>query len=115
MKFTFVGSGKKSVSTELAKYFPDMFLVLGDIVGIDENVVQIHDDTNIEHVGENVVHKSLEGCWCISKPFRHYQPFERAISGSKSHLPFFSSGESDEMICMLEIDFGVYSCFAWGV
>src|SRR5882724_10633527 len=113
MKLAFVGSGEKAVTAESAKYFPDMFLVLGDVVGIDENVVQIHDDTNVDHVSENVIHKSLEGCGGVSKPFRHYQPLERPISGSKSRLPFLSGGKSNEMICVLKIDFGVYSCLSW--
>ena len=115
MKFTFVGMGQKSISMESAQYFPDMFLVLGNIVGIDENVVQIHDDTNVKHVSEDVIHKSLEGCGSVSKPFRHYQPLERPVSGSECSFPFFSSSESDEVICMPEINFGVYSCFAWCV
>src|SRR5882724_4598994 len=98
---------------ESAEYFPDMFLMLGDIVRINEDVIQIDDDTNVDHVSENVVHKSLEGCGSVSKPFRHYQPLKRPVSGSKSRLPFFSSGKSDKMIWVPEIDFGVYSCFSW--
>src|SRR5882724_2976093 len=107
MEFTFVCSGKKSVSTESAKYFLDMFLMLSNIVGINEDVVQIDDNTNVDHIHENVIHKSLEGCGGISKPFRHYQPLERPISGSECSFPFFSSGKLNKVICMPEINFGV--------
>ena len=72
VEFAFVCMGKKSVSTESAKYFSDMSLVFGNIVRVDEYIVQIDDDNDVNHVRKNVVHKPLENCWGISKPFRHY-------------------------------------------
>src|SRR5882724_8693558 len=72
VEFAFVCTGKKSVSMESAKYFSDMSLVFGNIVRVDEYIVQIDDDNDVNHVHENVVHKPLESCWGISKPFRHY-------------------------------------------
>ena len=58
------------------EYFPNMEFVLGNIVGIDEDIVQVYDDYDVNHIRKNVVHKSLKGSGCISKPFRHYQPLE---------------------------------------
>jgi len=55
--------------------------VLGNVVGIDENVVQIDDDYDVNHIHEDVVHESLKSCWCISKPFRHYQPTRKNHNG----------------------------------
>jgi len=49
-----------------------MSLVFGNVVRVDENVVQIDDDNDVNHVHENVIHKPLESCWGISKSFRHY-------------------------------------------
>ena len=63
-------------SMESAEYFPNMGFVLRNVVGIDEDVIQIYDDYDVDHIHENVVHKSLKGCGCISKPFRHYQPLK---------------------------------------
>src|SRR5882672_1190309 len=60
MEFAFVCTGKKSISTEFAKYFSDMSLVFGNVVRVDEDVVQIDDDNDINHVREDVVHKPLE-------------------------------------------------------
>jgi len=76
MELAFVCMGKKSVSTESAEYFLNMEFVLGNIVGIDEDVIQIYDDYDVNHIHEDVVHKSLKSGGCISKPFRHYQPLE---------------------------------------
>src|SRR5882724_1064072 len=81
MEFAFVCMGKKSISVESAEYFPNMEFVLGNIVRIDEYVVQIYDDYDINHICKNVFHKSLKSGRCISKPFRHYQPLEGTMGG----------------------------------
>src|SRR5882724_3978840 len=57
VKFAFVCMGKKSVSVESAKYFSDVSLVFGNIVRIDEYVIQIYDDYGVNHICKNVVHK----------------------------------------------------------
>ena len=90
MELAFVCMGKKSVSAESAEYFLNMEFVLRNIVRIDEDVVQIYDDYDINHIRENVVHKSLKRSGCISKPFWHYQPFEGTVAGSECSLPFVS-------------------------
>jgi len=76
MELTFVCTGKKSISMESLEYFPDMGLMFRNVVRIDEDVVQIDDDYSVNHICEDLIHKSLKSCWCISKPFRHYQPLE---------------------------------------
>src|SRR5882672_8535800 len=90
VELAFVCTGKKSVSTESVKYFSDVSLVFGNVVRIDEDVIQIDNDNDVNHVCEDVVHKPLESRWCISKPFRHYQPLERSIASSECSLPFVS-------------------------
>jgi len=76
MELAFVCMGKKSVSAESAEYFPNMEYVFRNVVGIDEDVIQIYDDYDVNHICENVIHKYLKSSGCISKPFRHYQPLE---------------------------------------
>src|SRR5882724_9599605 len=72
VKFTFVCMGKKSISVESAKYFSNVSLMFGNVVRVDEDVIQIDDDNDINHIHENIVHKPLESHWGISKPSRHY-------------------------------------------
>src|SRR5882672_4741785 len=115
VELAFVCTGQKSVSAESSEYFPNMSFVLGNVVGIDEDVVQIDDDYDVDHIREDVIHELLESCWCISKPFRNYQPFEGTISGSEGSLPFVSMRNLDKMVCVSEVDFGVDSCFTWCV
>jgi len=78
--------------------------VFGDVVRVDEYVIQINNDNDIDHVHEDIIHKSLKHCWCISKPFRHYQPLEGTITGLECSFPFVSIDYLDKMICMPEID-----------
>jgi len=115
VELTFVCMGKQSISTEPMKYFLNVSFVFRNVVRIDENVIQIYDDNDINHICEDVVHKSLKSCWSISKPFRHYQPFEGTVMGPEGSLPFISRCNLNEMVCMPEVDFGVDSCFSWCV
>ena len=93
MEFAFVCMGKKSISGESAEYFPNVEFVLRNIVGIDEDVIQIYDDYDdydVNHICEDVIHKSLKSDRCISKPFGHYQPLKGTIVGLEFSLPFIS-------------------------
>ena len=69
MELAFVCMGKKTISMESVEYFPTVEFVLGNVVGIDEDVIQIYDDYDVDHIRED---KSLKSGRCISKPFRHY-------------------------------------------
>jgi len=90
MELTFICTGKKSISMESAEYLSNVEFVLGNVVGIVEDVIQIYDDYDIDHVCKNVIHKSLKHGRCISEPFRHYQPLEGTVSGPECSLPFVS-------------------------
>src|SRR5882724_33325 len=46
-----------------------MWALCSNVVGINEDVIQIYDDYDVNH-------KSLKCGRCISKPFRHYQPLK---------------------------------------
>ena len=41
MELAFICMGKKSVSAESVEYFPNVEFVLGNVVGIDEDVIHI--------------------------------------------------------------------------
>ena len=90
MKFAFICTGEKAVSMEAVEYLPDVSFVLGKVVGIDQYVIQVDDDINVHHIGEDVVHEPLKSCGSISKAFQHYQPLKRSIAGPEGGLPFVS-------------------------
>jgi hypothetical protein len=91
----FVDSGIEAVLSESSKYFAYMFSVKLGVVRVDEDIVEIDDNTNIEHVGEDVVHKSLERRRGVGKSERHDLPFKRSVAGSECGLPLITFGYAD--------------------
>src|SRR5882724_5128568 len=82
----------KSIHTaESEEYFLNMGFVLSKVVRIDDDVIQIYDNYNINHICKNVIHKSLKYGGSLVSP-----------SGITNHLKellwvwnavFHSSGE----------------------
>ncbi len=50
--------------------------MFGYIIWVDEYIIQIDHDTDIQKIGENVIHESLEGRGSIDKTERHYRLFK---------------------------------------
>jgi len=114
VELAFVCTGKKSISMESTKYFLNVSFVFGNVVGIDENVVKIYDDNDVDHICEDVIHKLLKSCLRIKKVSpsgitNHSKEHKRSPEGS---LPFVSRCNPNEMVSMLEVNFGVDLCFS---
>src|SRR5882724_13358870 len=112
MKLALIGSDKESISSESLEYLLNMGLVFGHIARVDKNVIQVDDDCDINHFCKNIIHKSLKGCGCIGRPFRHYRPLKRAVLSSECSFPFVSGCDSDQVVHMSEIDLVVNSCLS---
>ena len=95
------------------KHFPNGGHMLGKVIRVDQDVIQIDNDLKVYHICKDVIHELLKSCRGISKPFRHYQPLEGPISGPKGGLPFVPSSDPYQMVHMLKVDFAVDSCFSW--
>ena len=115
MELAFVGASVKSMLSESSEYLADMLSVFGDVVGVDQYVVQVNHYRDVEHVGENVVHEMLEGGRRIRKSERHNVPFEGAVAGAERCFPFIAIGDADQVICMSEINLGVNPGLPGGV
>jgi len=76
VEFTFLCFGIKTSLVEMLEYFFHMLVMFGHVIRVDKYIIQIVHDTDIQKVGENVVHESLEDCGSISKTERHYRPFK---------------------------------------
>lgn len=114
VKSTFVGSSVEPMFSESSENFLNMFAVIIGVVGVDEDVVQVDDHCDVKKIGEDVVHEMLKCRRGISKSERHYTPFERAVFGSESGLPFISGGDADEVVSVTEVDFGIDAGFRRG-
>src|SRR5882724_8385520 len=113
VELAFVCTSKQSISAEPTKYFLNVSFVFGNVVRIDENVIQIYDDNDVDHICEDVVHELLKSCWSISKPFRNYQPLKGTVTGPEGSLPFVPGCDPNEIIGVPEVNFCVDLCFPW--
>ena len=48
-----------------------MLLVGLHILRVDEDVIEVHDDADVEHISEDSVNKALEGCRGVSEAEGH--------------------------------------------
>ena len=65
--FTFWWTSVKAILLESSKYFLDVSFVLRHIVRIDEDIIEVNDNTDIEHICEDFVYVMLESSRCIGK------------------------------------------------
>jgi len=76
VEFTFLCFSIKTSLAEMLEYFFYMPVMLGHVIQVDEYIIQIDHDTDIQKIGENVVHESLKDCGSIGKTKGHYKPFK---------------------------------------
>ena len=107
MEETFISAGIEVMLSEALENFSDMASVLFLGVRVDEYVIKVHQYTNIEQVAEDIIHEALESSRCIGESERHYVPFEGAIVGPESRLPFVALSDLDQMVGMPEVDFRI--------
>ena len=115
MEFALVTAGVKSVFPESPEDFADVFPVSAGVVGVDEDVVQIDDNTNVQEISEDLIDEALKRCRRIGKSERHYRPFVGSIAGPKGRFPLISGSNPDKVIGVPEIDFAVDSSLAGAV
>jgi len=89
----------------------DMVTMEIGIVGVDEDIVQVNEDTNIKEVAKNVIHELLKGGWRIGESERHYTPFKGAIVSLECSFPFVTFTDSDKMVGVSEVNVREQLCF----
>ena len=92
-----------------------MLVMLFHVVRIDEDIIQIDEDTYIEHIGEDVIHEGLKSCQCISQTKGHNTPFERAVVGVEGGFPFITFMDLKEVVGVLQVNFGIHGGLSWAV
>jgi len=76
VEFIFLCFGIKTSLAETLEHFFYMPVMFGHVIQVDEYVIQIDHDTDIQKVGENIVHESLESHESIGKAEGHYRSFK---------------------------------------
>jgi hypothetical protein len=63
VEFAFPGIGIQAMLLESVEDFFDVLFVLGHVVRVDQDIIEVDNDTDIEEVTEDVVHEMLIGSW----------------------------------------------------
>jgi hypothetical protein len=82
-------------------------MVLLEQVGENEDVIEIYDDEKIDHVLERVVHEVLELCGGIGRAHGHDEPLIGAVLCAESCKPLMAFSDSDVVIAIAKVDFGI--------
>ena len=103
--------GVKSILLESLEHLSDMILVVTKIIRVDQDVVQINENTYVEEIGEDVIHKTLKSGGGVGKSERHNTPLKRTIASAEHGFPLVTFMDPDKMIGMPEVDFGEVTSF----
>ena len=76
MELTLVSLSIEPVSAESGKDFPDVGRVLLWIVRVYQDIIQVYDYGDVNHIGEDVIHEPLETRQGIDEPLGHHKPLE---------------------------------------
>ena len=101
MKVIFISMGVQVIFAKALEDLMDMLAVLFHVVEVDE-------DTYIEHVRVDVIHEALKSCQCISQTKGHNTPFERVVVGVEGDFPFVTFTDSNKVVGMLQVNFGIH-------
>jgi hypothetical protein len=87
-----------------------MSCVLSRIVRVHEDIIQVHNDVNVQQIGEDGVQEALESGQHVGEAFWDDPELIRAIASAKSSFRFVTGSDPEKMISMSEIEFGIYAC-----
>ena len=85
------------------------------IVRVDQDVIKVYYHTDIKHICEDQVDKSLEGSWGIGEAERHHLPFIGAVASVEGGFPLVTLSNVNQMVCMPKINFSIDLCLTRGV
>ena len=81
-------------------------LVLGWILGENENIIQVHYNEVVKQVSEDGVHESLKNCRSICESKVHNHEVKQAITSLKGSLPFVPRSDVNEVVGTPKINLG---------
>ena len=71
MPVAFICFGVETVFPQASEQFADVFLMLFEIIGIDEDVIEIDHNAFVKQISKDVVHKPLERGRRVGEAERH--------------------------------------------
>ena len=80
------------------------------IISVNEDVIQIHDDEDVELLSKDLVDVSLEACWCVRQTERHHLVLKVAVLSPKRSLLLVPFADSHSMVGTDEVELGKLFC-----
>lgn len=108
MEIGFLWVCVKIVLAESFQDLADVDAVFFQAVRKDEDVVQIDNHENVDHILEYVVHKILKRCRGVRETERHNQVLKGAVAGTECSFPLIAWLDADVVVACAEVDFGEY-------
>ena len=115
MEFALLQFSIEAMLLESAEDFKDMLFMRCKVLGVDEDIIKIYDNTYVQHIGKDTIDKMLESHWGIGESLRHYQPLIQAITCAECSLPLISFCHANKMVGRAVIYFGVDFCMTWRI
>ena len=84
-----------------------MLLVVLGVVGVDEYIVKVDDDTNIQHVGKKAIDKALKSGWSIGEALGYNAPLVGSIASTKGSLGLVALGNPKKVVGVPKVEFGI--------
>ena len=81
-------------------------VIIPIIINVNEDVIQIHDDKDIELFSKDLVDVSLEAYWCVCQTERYHLVLKVAVSSPERSLPLVPLADSHSMIGTSEVELG---------
>jgi hypothetical protein len=94
------------VFAEESKDLVQVFLVVGIVLAVYEDIVNVHDDAFVEEGAEDVLDQGLEGGRSVGKAEWHDLVLEVAVTGAERGLLDVVFMDPDLVVARTEIDLG---------
>ena len=85
------------------------------IVGVYQDVIQVYNYGDVNHISEDVVHEPLEPCQGVGEPLGHHKPLKRPVSSPEGGLPFVAISNADKVVGVSQVNLGVDPGLGWSI
>ena len=111
MKPTLLQVGKQAIFLQDIQDLPHCFHVtLSLVLNVDKDVIQIHDNDDIELLCQDLVDTTLEAYWDIRLSERHHLVLELTISDLKSRFLLVTFLDPHLVVSTSQIQLGEPFC-----
>ncbi len=79
--------------------------MVGQVPGINKDVIYVHYHRAVEELPEHLVHEFLEDGGSIGKAIRHHEVFIMARGSDECRLPLIALPDSNEVVRATQVQF----------